>query len=29
VVEEELALGDRPLMKPCFDYLDRFYKITS
>lgn len=25
VVEGELALGDRPLMADCFDYLDRYY----
>lgn len=26
VVEEELALGDRPLMGPCFAYLDKYYQ---
>ena len=29
VVEEELALGDRPLMKSCFDYLDQFYSLKA
>lgn len=29
VVEAELALGDRPLMGPCYDYLDRFYSAKK
>ena len=28
VVEEELALGDRPLMRPCFEYLEKHYQAS-